>query len=787
MTNDSNNAEEFSRPTQPSFFSIDYKRILFAALQYWYLVLASLLVGIVTAYIINRYTTRIFPVTASIIIREPQENSELKFLYNNPLINNYRNHFNEPYIIQSYPLIQSVIDSLNFNVIIQKEGNFLTTEQYQNLPITIKTVGEIATSLVTIKIIDSNHFNCNDDLGKSPVYKFGDLVNCNGVSFKVNNVKDISGMIGQLYQVRFADPKQITSSYVNRLKVSWAEQGSSVVNLDIKGPIVKKEIDFLNKLIELYQLYDLEKKNQSASRSLNFIEDQLSRVGDSLKTFERQLKEFKRQNFITDLTGEASTLYEALKELGEQQSFLKYNENLYKYLQDYIKTRGDHTQIILPSSVGVDDPVLNGLVAELVKLQSELNLLPSKSTNPLIVSKIKLIYQNIEENQRQLYELVNTLRTTDKIKISRLDQQMIKLEKELKVLPIAQQRYVSIQRNYTLQENLFLFLQQKEAEAGISRASNTSDIILINPPRLAGGATTPKEEQNYLLFGGLGLLIPFLLFILIELLNDKVQSKEDIDKLSSIPFIGVIGHNPINSSTVVHEKPKSSIAESFRSLRSNLNYFTQGKDKRIFLITSSISGEGKTFTTINLGTVLAMSGRKTIILGADMRRPKIYQDFNLNNDKGLSTYLSSISTLTEVIHPTGIENLFVISGGPVPPNPSELILTEKMTGLITYLKSQYDFILIDTPPIALITDALELAVFADHCIYVVRQNYTPRHFISIANELYTTGKFQNLSLMMNDIRKTGPGYGYEYGYGYGYSYGYYTSGKNKPGNEYYVD
>ena len=271
------------------------------------------------------------------------------------------------------------------------------------------------------------------------------------------------------------------------------------------------------------------------------------------------------------------------------------------------------------------------------------------------------------------------------------------------------------------------------------------------------------------------------MFALAEFFNDKIQSKEDIDKISTIPFIGGIGHNKSDNNLIVQDKPKSSIAESFRALRSNLNYFTANQDKKIFMVSSSISGEGKTFTTLNLATVLAMSGKKTMIIGADMRKPKLYGDFGLNNERGLSNFLSGLSPLEDIIQTTSYSNLFLISGGPVPPNPSELLMTKKMTELIKELSDQFDYIVIDTPPIALVTDAFVLAKYADHSIFLIRQNFTPKTLLKNVEEFYRSGRLKNISVLLNDIYKTGPGYGYEYHYGYGYGYG------NKKKNAAYYD
>jgi capsular exopolysaccharide synthesis family protein len=327
---------------------------------------------------------------------------------------------------------------------------------------------------------------------------------------------------------------------------------------------------------------------------------------------------------------------------------------------------------------------------------------------------------------------------------------------------------------------------QKLSEASISEAANTSDILLVNPP-MRGGVIYPVPMRNYTIAAIAGLAIPLAIFILFEIINNKVQSKEDIDKMSSIPFIGGVGHNATGNNLTVKQRPKSGVSESFRAMRSNLNYFTGNKTKQVFMVSSSISGEGKTFTTINLATVFALSGKKTLIVGADMRRPKIFEDFNRGNDVGLSTFLSGISDFKQVIQDTEIENLFLISGGPVPPNPSELLLTDRFEVFIKMAIEQFDFVIIDTPPLALVTDAFVISKFVDHTVFVLRQNYSPKAFVRSIDEYYQSGKLKKMSILLNDIYKSGLGYGYGQGYAYhyGYSYGYGYGSKKKNGQGYY--
>jgi capsular exopolysaccharide synthesis family protein len=787
---------------QSGGLTIEYKRVLFRAIRYWYIIVLSLLTGLTIAYLVNRYTTRIYPVTTSIIIKESQERADAKLLYDNPLANPYRNFYNEPYIMRSYPLVESVVKDLNFQVVIRKEGNFKSSEQYKSLPFTLTVLNkDIVASNFIMEVTSEQTFRCllntedASDTASETENKFGTPIGCGGNTILATRTGDMTRVIGEKYAIQVNRPIVIAGSYIGRVNISYAQQGASVVNIDINGSVIQKEIDFLNKLVENYQASDLDKKNQAASRSIEFIDSQLALIGDSLAFFERQLENFKKQNVVTDLSAEAMRLFEQLEVLEQQQVALKVSGSYYTYLENYLKTASQRDKIILPSSLGIVDGILNVLVQRLIDLQNEQHVLSEKKTkNQLVSNRLAQLERDIEETKQQVIESLNNLRATDKIKGTDIQSQIDKLERRLRALPEAERKLVTIKRNYSLNESLYTFLQQRRAEAGISKASSTSDIIVVNPPR-AGAAITPKITQNYIIFGTTGFILPLLVFLLLEVLNNRIQSREDVSKITSIPFIGAIGHNASETNLVVVEKPKSAMAESFRALRSNLNFFTGGKTKKVFLVASSLSGEGKSFTTINLATVFALAGKKTLIIGADLRKPKIFDDFNLSNEKGLSVYLSGLIGADEIIQQTSVENLDIISGGPVPPNPSELLLTPRMDELIASLKERYDFILMDTPPITLITDGLVLVKYADHTVFIVRQNYTPINVLRMVDELYTSGKIKDLSLVLNDVFRTGPGYGYggygdygygyAYGYGYGYGYGYFQGSKKSNGSEDY--
>lgn len=761
-------------PESSAGLAIDYKRILYRALRFWYVMLFSMITALVIAFLINRYSTKIYPVTASLIVKEAEDISGAELLYNNPLLNFKRNYLNETYILKSYPLVQRVIEDLDFDVAFYREGNILTTEAYNELPIGATPMRDSISKECRFDciVLDKDLYQLQFiDANEQPIvetFKFGDTVEFGGFKgvFRITDPKELASIVNTPIIFTYTPSLTIAASYVDRLKAEWAEEGAGVVNISINGSNSRKEKDFLRGLIAQYQNNDLKIKNETASRTVEFISEQLDGISDSLHRVERRLELFKNKNVVTDLKGEALRLYEKIESIEAQKTQLSISKNYYNYLIEYIEANKDLHQIILPSSVGISDPILSGLVTRMNEMQLDIKML-GKAENPLVAEGVR----RINEMKRDIVESVRNQKSTDNIKLKFLDSQIREIEKQLSYLPLAERTLVSIQRNYALQENLYIFLLQKQSEAAISKASNTSDIVLVNPPR-AGLHISPRTRLNYLVAGAIGLAIPILIFVLFEIFDNRIQSREDIEKVTSIPFIGGVGHKKSGNNLAVFKQPKSIIAESFRALRSNLNYFIDGKEKAVFLISSSISGEGKTFTSVNLASILALSGKRTLIVGADMRKPKLSDDFDLHNDFGLSTYLAGLAPFDAVRQKTRFDNLDLISGGPVPPNPSELLLTQRMAAFIQEAKERYDFIIVDTPPLGIVTDAFVLSAFADHTLFIVRQNYTPKDLLRTVDDLYTTGKLKNLSLVLNDIYKSGPGYGYGYGYSYGYGYGY---------------
>jgi capsular exopolysaccharide synthesis family protein len=758
----------------------DLKKFLFFVLKYWYAVVACLVLALGAAYLVNKYSHRVYPVSMALYIKEdPGMESSAAILYaNNPLLKGNPNYYNEPYLIKADPVMQEVVEKLGFHLTFFKEGRVKTTEIYPKPEVNIRPAegSELPYGQTfAFEIIDGKHFYLAPERGEEGVsfteadkFDFGVAVQLGSSSIVIDKLPGLSTsqFINNQLSLHIQHPASVGRSYANSVKTSWTAEGASLLDLTVYGTSPQKEIDFLNTLASTYIAKNTRNKTENASRTIDFIDEQLRQISDSLSRIEGTLETFKRNNLGVNLGSEASGLLERLNGLEVERGQYRIQQQYYDYIQEYIR-KDQHGEPVVPSTVGINDGVLNTLVSQLVSLQMERNNVKQASSveNPFLEG----ITNRITDVKENITEYVQNLRANLAINQKEINGRIQRLEREMAALPKAEREYVNIKRMYDLSEGLYLFLMQKKAEAGITKASTTASIRIVNPAKLVGGSISPNVNKNYVvaLAGGLGL--PIGILFLFFYFNDRIRYKDEVTALSNIPFLGTIGHNASKLNLIVAEKPRSAVAESFRSIRSNLQFFTRNEDKgcKTYLLTSSVSGEGKTFCSANLAMVYAFSGKKTLILGGDLRKPRVFEGFNKNNDIGLSNYLIGQARLEDVIQETSISNLFLITGGLIPPNPSELLMSEQMKDLMQSLKEQFDIIILDSPPIGLVTDAMVLLPFADHTIFLVRQNYTTTASIKALQEMYEGGKINNISILYNDQKVSRYGYGYGYGYGHG--------------------
>ena len=544
--------------------------------------------------------------------------------------------------------------------------------------------------------------------------------------------------------------------------------------------------------MEIYLLQGLELKNQTAEKTIEFIDGQIGSISDSLKIVENNLENFRLSNRLVDLSREGNFIQNRLENYENERSSLLLQKKYYEYLKDYVDSRNETGDVVSPGAMGVTNASLEQLVVELASLQQQktrlsLNIsenLPAMAAFDNSISNVKaLIDENISSSMNNLDNA-----------IKEVDHRISLVEEELNRLPGTERRLINIQRKFDLNNTVYNYLLEKKAEAGIARASNVSDNRIVDYAETFNSyRISPKSKQNYSKALLLGLLIPVILILLIDYLNNKVIDKKDIVKGTKAPIVGFISHNNLETEIPVAEKPGSTLAESFRSVRTNLKYFIKDTKNPVISVSSTVSSEGKTFISINLAAIIASNGNKVLLIGLDLRKPRIHKVFGINNDNGISNYLIGMEKFENIIFKTDIENLWYSPSGPVPPNPAELIDSPAMIEFIARAKKQFDYIIIDTPPVAIVTDALLVSPLTDFYLFIVRQRYTTKNTLPLIEELNHNENIKSLGIVINDISLTGYyGYGLRYGYsaGYGYNYGYNYYGKysyDKYGDSYKKD
>jgi tyrosine-protein kinase Etk/Wzc len=452
--------------------------------------------------------------------------------------------------------------------------------------------------------------------------------------------------------------------------------------------------------------------------------------------------------------------------LTSQEVQLKVLDYLTKYLDDE-----KNLYRTVPVSLGISEPSLQTLISEYnaAQLKRETLLKSTTPSNP----GIRDLDTELEKLRQQIRENLNNIHQSYLINRDNLLAKTRQAQDEIGEVPGKGRKILEITRQQKILEDLYSFLLQKRLEASISSASTVSNSKVLEPAKSLSVPIRPDRKSLYILAILLGLGIPIGIIALKEYLNDKITSKQDVEKLTQAPILGEIGHSDRNETLVVTKNNRKFISEQFRIIRTNLQYILNKIERPVLLVTSSFSGEGKSFVSTNIGSVMALTGKKTVILEFDIRKPKIIAGLDLKGKVGLTNFIVGNATIQQIIIPVEqVENLYVIPCGPIPPNPAELLLDEKVKELFNYLKLNFDAVIIDSAPIGLVSDAFILSIYADATLYIMRQDYTLKKQLSLVDDLYRKNKLPKISILLNDV-KTSSSYGGYYGnYGYGYGYGY---------------
>ncbi|QKJ64835.1 polysaccharide biosynthesis tyrosine autokinase [Flavobacterium sp. M31R6] len=793
---------------QPSF---DFKGFLIKILSYWKWFLLSVIIALMIAYQVNIRKEKIYGIETLISVKE--ETNPL-FTSSTNLVFNWGGASDQMQTIsttlQSRSHNELVVDKLQFYIDYLVQGEYNLVDAYGAVPFHLdidKKQGQVVGNLIGIKFITENeyelripfegtsvsliHYSDNSYSNTSIVegefvkkYKVGQKVSLPFLNWTLQ-INDNPGLYkGNEYFVRFNDFDGTVANY-RSINVRTDDKGSSIITLGMQGTNKARMVDYLNSTVKMLIKRQLDSKNQFATNTINFIDSTLVAMESQLKQTGDELKTFRKDKNIYDVEeGGATKFSDKILDFDVEKDAINRKIAYYNSLKSYLRNSVDYSKLPAPSVAGIEDPNIVVNVSKLIALSTQ----RSEMAYAVKSEKIFRDFDNqMEAVKNVLLENITTAKTSVEYDLALVESKINQAESKIKRLPDDQQELIKIKRKYDLNDNIYSTFLQKRSEADIVKAANLSDIHFIDSAKdIGGGLIGPKTGVNYVLALFLGFLLPLLVIVVIFFINNTIQNPDDISKLTSIPLIGIVGINKDNNDLAVFEKPKSALSESFRAIRSSLQFLYKKSNvagAKTLMITSSVSGEGKTFCSINIATVFALSEKKTVIVGLDLRKPKLFEEFNLNNTSGVVNYLIKQKSLDEIVNHTSVPFLDVIFSGPIPPNPSELIMSDGMKELIEELKTQYDYIILDTPPVGLVADSLELAQYCDVTLYIVRQNFTKKEMITLLNNRVNRGELHNTSIILNGFEnkaKYGGGYGYGYGYGNGnYSNGYHENEKKK--------
>lgn len=748
--------------------------------RYLPLIIISVALALGIAWIKLRYSVPYYKAQGAMLLRESKTTSgddKLEDLLQNRQGVNIRNEIE---VMQSSLLAKRVVKALNLQVQYYNLGKVRNSLLYKNSPFSLDILRWKDSSKpfsFSIVIKDANRFSF---VNENRTYLFGEtfVFEGNQMRLLLTGSSDPNAYDSKEFSVSWM-PADYAIGLVNgQLNVAIVNNNTSILNLTLLSEHPQMAADIIDQLMKEYNKSNIEEKNQTAVNTLQFIDESLDTIKAELSGIERTIQQFSERNKAMSLDIQAQTYLENLaagdNKIVEQQVRLRVVNYMIHYLD-----RSENSYKLVPNVLDVAEPTLLPLINNYNQLQLERQT--KLQTMPPGNQIIKNIEINVEKLRQDIVENLNNVKKSYEITLTGAQEKSKKMEGELLSLPGKGKQLAEISRQQKILEDLYKFLLTRKIETSISSAS------IISNSRVLEGATVslipvkPDKKATYFIAFFLGLVIPIALIYVKEYFNDKIESRAELEKLTIVPLIGEVGHIVGGETLVAKPGNRSYVAEQFRIVRTNLQFVLNKVERPVILVTSSFSGEGKSFVSTNMGSVMAMAGKSTVILELDIRKPKVTAGLDLSNRKGITNYMVTNLDPDELpVAVPGIENLYVIPCGPLPPNPAELLMDEKLNDLIMWAKERFEVVIMDSAPVGLVSDAAILNRFADCTLYLVRQQYTFKKQVEFINKIYDDKKLNNLFILLNDVKvQKGYGYAYNYGYGYGHHNGYFDDMNKK--------
>lgn len=749
--------------------SIDVKKIFSQIAEKWIWFLISITMFLLLAFLYIKFTAPKYQINAKVLVNDNEKGGGLgqsagALMDFGGILGGKNSVDNEVEVLKTRFLMEQVVREMKLNITYNRQTN-LTTREIYNTPFIIniiKGVDTISNVELTVEKIPHNRLrvvseNASKDVAWNEEFRIDNV----GIIRLEPNLEQ-SIMIDGKYIANICSIDQRVAELMAGLNVSVSGKLSTIIDLGLTSPIPKKGEDILNALISQYITGNLQDKNIIADSTTKFIQKRLSIIATELGDVEDKVQNFKQGNKLADMSEQGKMLVQNSSEFSSELAKAETQVTVLNDLESYLKDENKNSRVF-PSSLLPSDMVFSGLMGQYNSLliERDKQLLSVTEESPFIQN----IDQQIASLRKGILANIQSTKNTFVVTRDRLRKQLSGAENQIEGVPEIEKDYLKLARNQKIKQELYIFLMQKAEETAISKASNIAIAKTIDPPKSEVAPISPKKNVIYFASFIFGIVIPAISIVLIGLFNVSITSKEDITNITSVPILGEINHNEDSDNLIVANKGRSAISEQFRALRTNLSFYLKNEKEKIILLTSSMSGEGKSFTAINLGNILALTGKKVLLMELDLRKPGLSAKLGVNNDVGFTNYIISPDmNHADIIVPLAInENLFIISSGPLPPNPAETLINENTGILLEKLKSEFDYILMDAPPIGIISDAQLLSQYADVTLYLVRQKVTQKNQISIVEELYQKKKVKNLGIIVNGIVNKYYGYGYGYG------------------------
>lgn len=774
--------------------SIDFYKIFRVFLSRWYWIAGTVGIALCVAWLYLWYTPPIYQTGASLKL----EDSSPSVSTGNQMATQNYNYTDkiqaESFTIRSNEVISNAVKTLDYKISYYLKGRVRTTELYPNVPFVIEIIKQDSVnfdrSLYEVTAADDKHFNlylAENDKHKT-VYQYGQHINIGNMIFRIKDKIPVNSK----YQFKFNSKEDFIGRAMGGLYIGEAARFTNVMSLSQTDGNPVFAADILNATMKEYVKYDIIQRRRSARQTVDFIDNQLNFIDTEAGKSGSNLANFKTQNKLVDMSSSTSMTVGKLSEFEKQKTELKLKQLGIKQLQEQVNSNKSKVEIGLDLEGEINSglgSLLTQLNSLLANREAKLNQFNSDS------QPIKQIEQQIANVKASIRNAVDGMLRQNEQTIAYLDKQIAGVNQSMSTIPVKEQNFVKLQTNFEVNNKVRSYLSEKKLEAEMNAAAVVSSASIVNPAYPSYYAISPNSNKAYSTALMLGLASGFGLILLVRFLNPYIYDKETVEGLTHTPIIGVIRKFPDfidqdSRQALSLSKPKSVFAESIRSVRTNLSFLASHKESKVICITSEISGEGKSFVTVNLASTLALIEKRVILIAADLRKSKLHKAFGSDNKKGLSSVLSGQAKLEDVLIHDAVHNIDFIPSGPVPPNPSELLHTEAMKILLKQLEQDYDYVLVDTAPVGLVSDAIPLIRSSDVNLFVIRSGVSQQRAANIPERLSREYGLSNLAIVLNafgDDALYSNYYTTDYSRGGGNSTYYYSDYSGYSGSGYYDD